>query len=503
MNSLTELKSVINSLAFQINDDTVNRLQKELLPIEEHSSENTGILSILKQMQSIFRYLNSKKDKVHEDTVPILKSIAAELEKLILEPDQTQIDAILRESDQLYASLKAKILSPRPLLTDTEIQELKAVLLEVDWEISDAALKTFDQVTSQLIIQLKSHKIPHAFLKIIHSMGQYIASRKARAHKDAIFFLHSVFENFERVVQTPKMPFQEKKQLIQRDIAAFNAFKREISTLDSEVPTPAQAKENIQPALSHVTGSHTSARDIVPLQKLSDQDKSITENPQDSDVIAPALAGKENRSTEHRDVMNELFTMKESPADQLLDEIHLSAIQGPDQKSGGNDPTPEDLQEQGIKSITPTRMDNEPIPEIGTRLDKFFDLDTPAVTESTPVEPREKDSDMEAVNRLKTLVTTQKEVMDADALAAFAEDLDMLKSLWQEDPDKVMLLDSLTWLAGLYAKQVENLFPPVLPHTEEDAAGDSDPVQPDIKSAETRPKGVWEKFKSLFFHNSQ
>ena len=502
MNWLTELKSVINSLELQIDNDTVNRLQKELLHIEEQFSENTEILSIIKQMQSIFRYLNSKKDKVHEDTVPILNSIAAELEKLILEPDQTQIDAILKESDQLYASLKAKILS-RPLLTDTDLQELKAVILEVDWEISDSALNTFDQVTTQLLIQLKSHKILHAFLKIIHIMGRYIASRKASAHKDSIFFLHSVFENFERVVQTPKMPFQEKKQLLQRDIAAFNAFKKEISTLDFEVPAPAQAKEDIQPALSHVTGSHTFSQDIVPLQTLSDQDKSIIAPPQDSEGIVPALSGKKNRSTKHRDIMNELFTMKESPADQLLDEIHLSAIQGPDQKSGRDESTPEDLQKQGIKNITPTRMDNEPIPEIGTRLDEFFDLDTPAVTESTPVGPQEKNPEMEAVNRLKALVTIPKEVMDADALAAMAEDLDLLKSLWQEDPDKAMLLDCLTWLAGLYAKQVEKLLSPVLPHTEE-AAGDSDPVDfdsalVDIQSADTQPKGVWGKFKSLFF----
>lgn len=505
MNSLTELKQVIDSLEFQIDDDTVNRLQEQLSDIGELYSSNAALVSVLKRMQSISRYLDSKKDKAHEDAVPILYAIAVELERLIQDSglNEKQTDEILRECLQLYRSLKTKIVSS-PLVTDMEIQELKAIILEVDWEISDAALATFDRVTSQLLIKMESQKILHAFLKIIHSMGQYIASRKARAHKDSIFFLHSVFENFERVVQTPDMPFQEKKQLIQRDITAFNEFKREISTLDSEIPAPAHTVENedLQPALSHVkVAQSTTAQDVVPLQPLSEKEKSDIENPLDSDFIPPALAGKKRTEPEHRDVMDELFTMKESPADQLLDAIHLSAIQGPDQKTGMHEPTQEDLQKQGIKNFTPTRMDQEPIPEIGNRLDEFFDMDLPAATGITPVEPHEQDPAREAVNRLKTLVTTQDRIMESDTLAAMVKDLDLLKTLWQDNPDKAMLLDSLAWLAGLYAKQLENLSPPVLTGTAPmgNDTADSHTGQPDMESVPRPPKGVWGKFKALFF----
>lgn len=513
MNSFTQLKQVIDSLESQIDDNTVSALQEQLSRIEGQHSESTGIGSVIKRMQSIGRYLGSKRDNAHEETLPVLHAITIGLERLEPDLDKEQTDDILRECSQLYASLKTKIAS-RPLVTAEEIQALKAVILEVDWEISDAALETFDQVTSQLLIKLKSHKILHAFLKIIHSMGRYIASRKARAHKDSIFFLHSVFENFERVVQTPGMPFQEKKQLIKRDITAFNEFKREISTLDSEIPAPAHTSENenLQPALSHVRVSHTpAAQDVIPLHQLSEQEKSSIENPMDSENIIPALAGKKRPEPEPRDVMDELFTMKESPADQLLDAIHLSAIQGPHQKAAMNmnEPTQEDLQKQGIKNFTPTRMDNEPIPEIGNRLDEFFDMDIPALETNGPDELQtsldlfpqdvipiedeeasaensliEDDLTQGAINRLKSLTATQEEILEPDTLTAMEKDLAHLKTHWQDDPDKTMLLDSLAWLTRLLQNQIST-------QTE-------DIDEPDSEILDSRPQGFWGKIKSLF-----
>ena len=551
MNSPPELKHVIDSLEFQIDDETINALQAELSRIEDLYSENTDIGSVLKRMQSIGRYLNSKRDKVHEKTLPVMHSMAVELERLILGPDldKNQTRQILLGCSQLYNSLKTKIVSP-PLVTDAEIQELKVVILEVDWEISDASLATFDRVTSQLLIKLKSHKILHAFLKIIHSMGRYIASRKASSHKDSIFFLHSVFENFERVVKTP-MPFQEKKQLIKRDIAAFNEFKREISTLDSP-PAPAITIENqdFPPALSHIKIVHLPpAKDVVLLHPVSAQGESGIENPLDSEAITPALAGKRAAQQAPRDVMDELFTMKESPADQLLDTIHLSAIQGPDQKAAMNmnGPNPEELQKQGIKNVIPTRMDNEPIPEIGSRLDDFFDMDIPGGTGVLPLEtldpkkvpeespgifpevvPRENEEKptQEAINRLKILRATHDQIREPHILIALEKDLTFLKTHWQDDPDKTMLLDSLAWLA----RQLKTQFSTALtetydrdeetelsisetpepetpepetpePETPESKSFESElsgPDESDLVALESRPQGFWRKIKSLF-----
>jgi len=498
LDSFTELKQVIDSMESSIEKDLVNNFQRLLSIIGGQYSDKTEVTSIIKMMQALGKYLGSKKDNAHKDSIPVLKSFAHELKKLILNPDFTreQTNQIISGCIKNYKSLKSKI-TFQPLVSVKEIQDLKAVILAVDWEISDATMKTFDSVTTRLLNQLKSQKILHAFLRIIHSMGRYIASKKANAHKDSIFLLRSVFENFERVIQNPEMPFQEKKQLIESDVNAFHNFKREIASLKNNITTPTQETEDeiIQPALSHVKPSNkNAAQDVVPLRQLSQEETSMNGQSLDSEIIAPALAGGEKKSQAHRDIMDELFSVKETPADELLDAIHLAEIHGPDQQKDSNEPTKEELQRKGIKNFTPRRMDNEPIPEIENRLDEFFSLDisenkttikdnnlTLESDQKDPVHPsddnsleviepseaseaiipfqdedesfqenpNEEDTALAAVNRLKTLVETHDGLLEDKSLTIMDKDLSKLKNLWQDDLDKTMLIGIISGLVLL------------------------------------------------------
>ncbi len=525
---LLELKQVIGSMKSQIKGDVVDTFQQQLSIIENQYAEKSEIISVIKMMQSMGRYLGSKKNNAHEDTVPLLESIANSLEELVRNPDLTkeQINQILSGCIENYKSLKNKI-AFQPIVTVTEIQNLKAVILAVDWEISDSTLKTFDMVTSQLLIQLKPHKILHAFLRIIHSMGQYIASKKANAHKDSIFFLRSVFKNFEKIVQTPDMPFQEKKHLIESDINAFHNFKRETASVKKTIPvfTDKTEDEIIQPALSHIKASpRPVAEDVVPLSRLSQEETSLTGQSQDSENLTPALTGRKKSVPAPRDVMDELFSLKESPADELLDAIHLADIHGPGQTNSMkmDEQTKADLQKEGIKSFTPRRMSNKPIPEIGNRLDEFFNLDISEDNNVTKIQENNQslafddkndlsapdDSSMEAIvpfqyedesveenlddddpaqaaiDRLKSLAKTHHRLLEDKSLTAIDEDISCLKPLWQDDPDKTMLIDIISWLIQSIKDQ------PI--------SDQATPNQAESDKLDSRSLGFWGKIKSLF-----
>ena len=106
------------------------------------------------------------------------------------------------------------------------MERLKAVILSVDWEISDETLRGVDKETAPLMRRLRFHRTLYPFLKIINSLGRYMASKKASVHKDTVSFLQSVFDHFEQAALDPSMSFRDKKQLIGQDIAAFNVFKK-------------------------------------------------------------------------------------------------------------------------------------------------------------------------------------------------------------------------------------------------------------------------------------
>jgi len=537
LNSFIELKQIIDSMESRIEDDAVDTFQRQLSIMEEKYTGKAAIPTVIKILQSIGRYLGSKKEMADEDALPTAKSIVLALEKLVIDPDlcgpdsdKEQIDIILSESIEKYNSLKNKI-AFQPLVTDTEMQDLKAVILAVDWEISDITLKTFDTVTNRILTRLKPHKIHHAFLRIIHSMGKYIASKQATAHKDSILFLHSVFKNFEQIVQTPDMPFPEKKQLIKNDIDAFHNFKKKITSLTAETQTPADQMEDeiIQPALSHVkTSKKAAAQDVIPLSPLSSEEDSFTDQPGDSENIVPALAGKKKVQPAPRDIMDDLFSGKESPADELLDAIHLANIQGPDQKRAMNmdEPTKEELQREGIKNFTPQRMENKPIPEIGNRLDEFFNLDiaedsiVTAVNEddylheslSSHEESVQDDGPLEAIvpiheedsfdenadidnlegndpaqaalNRLKLLAKSHDKILNEESFTVLDKDISHLKLLWQEDLDKVMLLDLISRL--------------IMKNKPDHVASDEETVLSTPEQSDKPSLGFWEKLKMRF-----
>jgi hypothetical protein len=543
LNSLIELKQAIDSMESRIEETVVDLFQQQLSLLGERYAAKTEVISVIRMMQAIGRYLDSKRDTADKDALPVLNSLAIELEKLVTDPELTreEINQILSECIQSYKSLKSKIAS-QPLVTKTEIQDLKAVILAIDWEISEITLKTFDTVTTRMLTRLKSHKILHAYLMIIHSMGRYIASKKAKAHKDSLSFLHSVFENFERIVQRPDMPLKEKHQLIETDIGAFHSFKRELASsgenrpvsIDKPVPSEhidTMADEIIQPALSHIKAfSKQVAEDVVPLTPLSET--SLAGQSLDDENITPALAGRKKRVPVPRDIMEDLFSGKESPADELLDAIHLANVQGPDQKRAMNmEPTKEELQEEGIKNFTPHRRSNEPIPEIGDRLDAFFNLDIsegktePAIIEKDPPlavadgsgvsfaddsspmetivpfqhedESFEENTDQEntdqenstqtILNRVLSLVKTHNGLLEEQT--AIDRDISYLKTRWLDDSDKIMLVDIISCL-------LMKTYPPALTGSET-MAGETQTAVP-TEQLDNRPSGFWGKIKAIF-----
>ncbi|MBU1341534.1 MAG: hypothetical protein KKE44_16660, partial [Proteobacteria bacterium] len=204
MNSLTPLQTVIHSMNKNIIDADINAFEKQVSQLLHVYENNPAITSFLKMMRSLGTYLNSRKNTAHPDSILVLNSISEQLDTIIRNPEcgDEEINRILSCEINKYKTLKNKIIS-NPSINDTDITNLKAVILAIDWEISDITLQNFEEVVNNLLSKLKNYKIHHTFLKIIHSTGRYIGKQKANAHKDAISFLRSIFENFEIIIQTP------------------------------------------------------------------------------------------------------------------------------------------------------------------------------------------------------------------------------------------------------------------------------------------------------------
>ena len=133
------------------------------------------------------------------------------------------------EEGELKPSVAEKLSGSSPL------NNLSAIILSMDWEISDDTMENFLAEISSLKDRYKEDKILSTYLKIHDSLGRYINNKKAEVNPESIQFLHTVYTSFEKTVNSAKMEEREKKKLIKEQINRFSQLKAKIS---GQQPTP-------------------------------------------------------------------------------------------------------------------------------------------------------------------------------------------------------------------------------------------------------------------------
>ena len=518
MDAISQLNTIIKQMASGITQKKCSSLIEALSQLDSRHKALPEAGTLINMLTSLANYLNSRIARAHPAAVPTLESIFSALESVVSKPDtdRAELQDIVKNQLAIYRQLQNK-LSSRPPEAAADIENMKAVILAIDWEITEQTLNNFEVELSRQMERFREYNIHHTFLKIIQSIGRYVASYKAKAHADSIFFLRSVFNNFELLILTPDMALKEKKQLLEADLKKFQTFKIKIR----KPPSPAVTRdndidENLSPALSHVkpTSHVSSDGDEGSLTSLDDDAGTTVVT---TDDPTPALSQKAPAQNGSTDVMGDLFNIKESPADELLDAIHLLDVHGsnPDQALNMLDAA-DGGQTEGVKNYTPERSDTDPIPEIGSRLDAFFNLDAPDAPpnapEKTPLQampndahpaadsdcdegivPFEHDRDADEIvpdpdeppddepamilERLRTNVNGLKEKSDASSGVAVSDDLALLKTRYKNNVEKSALIEILDSLfTSLYQSELSD--------------------QPD--SAIVEKKGFWQKLKSLF-----
>jgi hypothetical protein len=243
--------------------------------------------------------------------------------------------------------------------------------------------------------------------------------------------------------------------------------------------------------------------------------------------LEPALSTKNRSSAGSRDIMDDLFRIKASAADELLDEIHLQGFSEGHQSQALNllDRT-EGSRSDTIRNLTPQRMNTDPIPEIESRLDEFFNLEIPAEPpvhpadipeppaqaltepdtdgsegivpfqyEDEPYEESTGDEDSPGaetdaavlLDRLKSGIETPGWYKNESDHQLIGQDISSLRAQYRDDPEKTCLLDLLDSSIALLKQTSEASFQANTPE-----------ILEDTDRFENKPGGLWARIKSVF-----
>ena len=145
----------------------------------------------------------------------------------------SRLDDLFGETKQSGPSLNDKdLIAPQ----ESPILDLNAIVLSIDWEITDEILAKFIDEISRLKTLYRDDLILSSFLKLHGSVGKYLSTQKVNAHPDSIRLLQSLFDGFEKVVNSPEMKDVEKKKILSAEVAKFKQLREQVLLAPKGVP---------------------------------------------------------------------------------------------------------------------------------------------------------------------------------------------------------------------------------------------------------------------------
>lgn len=250
---IAKLKTIILSIDWEITDDILHQLNEELQDLKDIWAGDKINLIYIQALEKIGRYIFAEKANAHPNAIKLLLTFYYDLEKIVSSPsmDEEAKKQLLLQDVKKFEQFKLQIVPPSPreerpsaaeplAAQKNVLSSLKAIVLGIDWEITDKELVSLDDEVDRLGKIFSESRAKQIFLQGIGALGNYIRSTKNNAHPDAFKLLHSFFDGLEKICSEDLSSAQEKEILL-AEVNKFNEFKAVIAAVASEVVVPAEA----------------------------------------------------------------------------------------------------------------------------------------------------------------------------------------------------------------------------------------------------------------------
>lgn len=243
---IAKLKTIILSIDWEITDDILHQLNDELQDLKDVWAGNKINLVYIQALEKIGRYICTEKVHAHPNAIKLLLAFYYDLEKIVSSTsmsEETKKQLLLQDVKK-FEQFKQQI-APAvtqgnksvPVMphskTNNILTPLKAILLEIYWEISDKYLGYLDEEVARLEIEFADSRVKLIFLQGISALGGYIRSTKGTLHPDALKLLHSFFEGLNKIC-VEDLSSAKEKEILLAEVNKFNYFKAVIAPVPSE-----------------------------------------------------------------------------------------------------------------------------------------------------------------------------------------------------------------------------------------------------------------------------
>jgi len=264
---ISRLRSLVLSIDWEITDEVLTQFNEELADLKDVWAGDKVNLVYVQALEKISRYIYQRKADAHPNAIKLLLSLYYNLEKIVSDHDlsETEKHELLTEDVKRFENLKkviAKKSAPEPSAVPKKkapkaavsvpqvsgqevLLKLKAIVLGIDWEITDQDLSELKAEVLRLEKIFSSSRPKLILLQGIGTLGAYIKVKKSNAHADAFKVLHLFYDSLEKIV-AEQMTLDEEKEVLFPAVEKFNKFKSLLGpTISPEALSRGQEDEAI------------------------------------------------------------------------------------------------------------------------------------------------------------------------------------------------------------------------------------------------------------------
>jgi len=170
-------------------------------------------------------------------------------------------------------------------LVEHPLKNLKAVLLSIDWEITDSTMDSLLNEIKNVEYVYSEDKILLTFLQLLGSIGRYVKANKGRAHPEATRVINSVYEALEKVALTEGMSRPEKEKMLLEEVAKFKKLKEQVVLRKAEKKEPEVVE--VSPAPPAPSPEPSPEREGIPATEIPAREESEPEPRAEARFAAP------------------------------------------------------------------------------------------------------------------------------------------------------------------------------------------------------------------------
>ncbi|MCI5132984.1 MAG: hypothetical protein D3904_16075, partial [Candidatus Electrothrix sp. EH2] len=117
---------------------------------------------------------------------------------------------------------------------ESPLLRLKAIVLSLDWDITEDTLAELTEELAYLRSQWAGDKTAQIYFQGMDNIGKYLQKEGAYANPNAIKLLLTLFYNYEKIISSADLSDEAVTAMLKADIRKFKVLQYQIGSAESQ-----------------------------------------------------------------------------------------------------------------------------------------------------------------------------------------------------------------------------------------------------------------------------